>query len=76
MYVSFLVLASSLMSVQEYGFLELYAGRAYVTYCMRSNKVKSARFDIKYARQKPGRRSNYMDFASHSGLPCLTSAGG
>ena len=53
-------------ALQEYGYLEFYAGRGNIHRAMRAAKYKSARFDIVDGEGKA--KGHYMDISTSAGF--------
>lgn len=62
---------SPVLSVQEYEWLEYFAGLGNLTKCMKSAMYKSARFDLLDNLHPEHYKSNFMDLNSASGFAPL-----
>lgn len=61
-------------AVQKYEFVELFAGRAWASRCMRGCGLATASFDLDYGSPHPNKQ-NAMDLLSDAGFSFLSCIG-
>ena len=59
-------------SWQDYGFIEVFAGKAWCSTFMRVNRIPTASFDISYQPEPPDGKQNNMDIRSSAGFGLLS----
>lgn len=63
--------ATATATLQDYEWLEFFAGTGNLTHMMQATRYKSARFDLMDSQQQPHRKSNFMDMTHCSGFAFL-----